>query len=181
MQCGRQEDRTAVEAASASEEEASLARRRVCPPVRGGHIPRCREVASSSAGRGRPPLGGWHFLRSEDGVSPCGRTESPLVEGLAAAREDASDSQLVATLPLLWGGHPRVVDTQEGSVWQLSIVAARVLQESTGWGFAHGLSLDWQVSGCTPFPRSERVFRVGKVELEGTSWRLVRSRWCKIK
>ena len=75
----------------------------------------------------------------------------------------------------------RVVDTGEGSVWQLSIVAACVLQESAHWGIAHGLRLDWQIGECAPFPRSERVFRVGKVEFTGNSWRLLTERWHKIK
>lgn len=121
-------------------------------------------------------------------VSPCGTSSSSLHSIPADTSEPplsalGEGSQLCAPVtPAVWGGcHQCSVDTQDGRVWQLSIVAACVLQESTGWGFAHGLELGWQIGECGPFPRVERVFRVGKLELEGTGWRLVRSRWCKIK
>ena len=120
-------------------------------------------------------------------VSPCGSPSSSLHSSPAYASEPppsvaGEGSQLCALAsPAVWGEQPpRSVATEEGSVWQLSIVAARVLQESTDWGFAHGLKLDWQPGGCDDFPRVERVFRVGKVELEGTGWRLTHSRWCKV-
>ena len=121
-------------------------------------------------------------------VSPCG-TSSPSAHASPADTSEpplsalGEGSQLCAPVaPAVWEGcHQRSVDTQEGRVWQLSIVAACVLQGSAHWGIAHGLRLGWQPSECSPFPRSERVFRVAQVELEGTSWHLVHSRWCKIK
>ena len=120
-------------------------------------------------------------------ATPCATSSS----SVQSCHTDAIESQMNVVVearelcelasPAVCGGQPhRLQNTQDGSVWQLSIVAACVLQESTGWGFAHGLHLDWQPGECDGFPRSERVFRVAQVELEGARWCLTHSRWCKI-